>query len=700
MQVLQNCASNSSSASVSVDHVRSASRVDVDNASTRNIKPTKNCGNCGRQHPPRACPAFGKTCRACNKVNHFEEVCRSTNRTTLRPRSASTSRRNYRRRRSSSTSINEISSDATDHPSDTYVDEIMLSLDCISEDGTASTWYQMLLINGSNINCKLDTGAQANVMSLDVAKSLKQPARWTKTSVRLKPYGTAHSLIPVGVASLNVQHKSGSHKLEFYVIDIAAPTIIGIRSCVELDLLRRVESVSSDDVMKQYSDLFSGLGKMPGKHHIVTDPTVRPVVQPPRRVSLSVQPKLKQTLDDLIRRGVLVKRDEPTEWVNSLMIVHKKDGTLRLCLDPKDLNAAICREHYVIPTIDDVTPQLAGKKVFSTIDMKDGFWNIELDEESSKLCTFNTPFGRYSFTRLPFGIKSAPEVFQKRMSDVFGNIPGVFVVFDDIITAACDNSEHDEILRQLFERARLNNVRFNRNKLQLRVSEVRYLGHLLTSEGIKPDPDKLSAIADMSPPTDKKGIHRLLGMLKYLSKFVPNFSDQSKPLRDLLRNDVSFVWQPEHQCTFDKLKSAIISAPILSYFDPHKPITIQTDASSTGLGSCLMQEGKPVAFGSRALSEAESRYAQIEKELLAIVFACLKFQQYIYGQDVIVQSDHKPLEAIFRKQLCTTTPRLQRMLLKLLPFNLNVVYTPGKKMFIADTLSRAYLPSMPSSTEQ
>ena len=332
--------------------------------------------------------------------------------------------------------------------------------------------------------------------------------------------------------------------------------------------------------------------------------------------------------------------------------------------------------------------------------MKDGFWNIELDEESSKLCTFNSPFGRYSFTRLPFGIKSAPEVFQKRMSDVFGNIPGIFIVFDDIITAACDDSEHDTILRQLFERARLNNVRFNRNKLQLKVPQVRYLGHLLTSEGVEPDPDKLSAIADMSPPTDKKGVHRLIGTLKYLSKFVPNFSDQSKPLRDLLRNDVSFVWQPEHQCTFDKLKSAIISAPVLSYFDPHKPISIQTDASSTGLGSCLMQEGKPVAFASRALSETETRYAQIEKELLAIVFACLKFHQYIYGQDIIVQSDHKPLEAIFRKPLSTTTPRLQRMLLKLLPFSLNIVYTPGKQMFIADTLSRAYLPSTPSSIEQ
>ena len=166
----------------------------------------------------------------------------------------------------------------------------------------------------------------------------------------------------------------------------------------------------------------------------------------------------------------------------------------------------------------------------------------------------------------------------------------VFVVFDDIIVAACDDDEHDATLRKLLERARRHNVRFNKNKLQLRVPQVRYLGHLLTKDGIKPDPEKVSAIVDMSPPTDKKGVHRLIGMLKYLSKFLPNFSDQSKPLRDLLRNDVSFVWLPEHQQA-EQLKSAIVSAPVLCYFDPQKPVTIQTDSSSSGLGSCLLQEG-------------------------------------------------------------------------------------------------------------
>ena len=317
---------------------------------------------------------------------------------------------------------------------------------------------------------------------------------------------------------------------------------------MELDLIRRIDSIeqppvilTNNDIVDEYSDLFTGLACMPGQHHIVIDPTVWPVVQPPRRVPLAIQPKLKCTLDELVSRGVIVKHDEPTEWVNSLMIVQKKDTPLRLCLDPKHLNDAIQREHYQIATIDDILPKLAGKSVFTITVMKDGFWNIELDESWSKLCTFSTPFGRFSFKRLAFSIKSASEVFQKRTSQLFGDIPGVFVVFDDIIFAACDDDERDVILCQLLDRACHHNVRLNRNKLQLRVPQVLYLGHLLTKDGIKPDPEKASAIVAMSPPTDKKGVHRLVGMLKYLSKFLPNFSDQSKPLCDLLRDDVSFV---------------------------------------------------------------------------------------------------------------------------------------------------------------
>lgn len=195
-----------------------------------------------------------------------------------------------------------------------------------------------------------------------------------------------------------------------------------------------------------------------------------------------------------------------------------------MCLDPKDLNKAIKREHYKIPTIQEIATEFAGKTVFSTFDLKDGYWQVQLDEESSLLCTFNSPFGRYRFTRMPFGIKSASEVFQKKNEEAFSGIPGIHIVADDLIIAAENNQEHDHILTQVLQRAKDRNIVFNLDKLQLRVNEVKYLGTIVTPEGIKPDPSKVRAILEMAAPSDKAGIRRLLGMINFLAPHIPNMS--------------------------------------------------------------------------------------------------------------------------------------------------------------------------------
>lgn len=222
-------------------------------------------------------------------------------------------------------------------------------------------------------------------------------------------------------------------------------------------------------------------------------------------------------------------------------------------------------------------------------------------------------------------------------------------------------AEHDEILSQVLDRARKYNVRFNRDKIQHKVSQVKYVGHVLSGDGVSPDPDKVKAIREMEAPTDAKALHRFLGMITYLSKFIPSFSSITAPLRQLLKNSIPWSWSDTHQKTFLHLKQLISNTPVLQYFDVSKPAVIQTDASGLGLGSCLLQEGKPIAFASRALTDTETRYAQIEKELLAIVFACERFYTYIYGRTTTVQSDHKPLEAVFKKSISSTTPRLQSL---------------------------------------
>ena len=520
--------------------------------------------------------------------------------------------------------------------------------------------------------------------------------------MKLSAYGGS-AIKPNGTCKLTCTSNGKMCDVTFYVAPVNAQPILGLNDCVQLDLVKRVctlkaELVTKEAIRDNYPNCFKGLGDL-GTYHITMVDNYRPVVNPPRRVPHSLKQRLHQALDKNVKSGVLVKVDQPTDWVNNLVIVEKKNGSLRLCLDPRDLNKAIKREHYKIPTMPEIASEFAGKTVFSTLDLKDGYWQVKLDEDSSLLCTFNTPFGRYRFTRMPFGIKSASEVFQKKNEEAFAGIPGIHIVADDIIIAAVNIEEHDQILRQVLERANQRKIKLNFDKLQLRMKEVRYLGTMVTPQGIKPDPMKVSAIVEMTSPTDKAGIRRLLGMTNFLAAHIPNVSTITAPLRSLLKSDTLFTWGPEQANALTKIKEILSTAPVLSYFDSTITSTIQADASQYGLGACLLQKGKPIAYASRSLNPAESNYAQIEKELLAIVFACQKFHQYIYGFPTKVQSDHKPLESIVTKPLYKVSARLQRMLLKLQNYDLSVKYVKGKDLHVADTLSRAYLTNPDDCTQ-
>ena len=241
-------------------------------------------------------------------------------------------------------------------------------------------------------------------------------------------------------------------------------------------------------------------------------------------------------------------------------------------MDPRDLNKAIRREHHRIPTAEDIASHLSGKNVFSIVDEKDGFWQVRLDEESCHLCTFNTHFGRYRFKRMPFGISSAPEVFQKKNEALFGDIDGVEVIFDDIIVAATDEKEHDETMLKLLERDRQANIKFNSAKLQYKVSEVKYMGNIVSESGLKPDVEKVRAITQLPLPQSKEELQRFLGMVNYFSQFVPNQSEITAPLRNLLKKDVMWIWSYEHTQAVERLKQILSSQPVLKFYDPTKPV--------------------------------------------------------------------------------------------------------------------------------
>ncbi|KAK7113619.1 hypothetical protein V1264_012874 [Littorina saxatilis] len=394
-------------------------------------------------------------------------------------------------------------------------------------------------------------------------------------------------------------------------------------------------------------------------------------------------------------QGIITTVTTPTDWVNSLVVVEKTNGKLRICLDPRDLNAAIRQPHYPMPTLEDTLSTMAGAKYFTKLDAKCGYWQLKLAEESSYLTTFNTPFGRYRFTRLPFGVISAQDDFQRKMDEIFEGISGVTPLVDDVIVSGKTREEHDANLRATLNRAASKNLKLNPDKLTVGAQEVEYFGHLITVEGLKPDPAKVKAIQDMPPPNDKKELQTMLGMITYLAKFAPQLSETTKPMRDLLKEDAEFIWDDQQKTALQKVKNIITSQPVLAFFEPKKEVRLEVDASKFGLGAAIFQDNNPVAFASKALTQTEQNYAQIEKELYAILFGCRRFHQYLYGREVIVHSDHKPLESITKKPLAAAPPRLQRMLLQLQKYSLKIVHVPGKNIPVADTLSRKFIPAEP-----
>ncbi|GBL73729.1 Uncharacterized protein K02A2.6 [Araneus ventricosus] len=348
----------------------------------------------------------------------------------------------------------------------------------------SETWYKSVTLNSNDtyfeVDFKLDTGAEVNILPLYVLNIVKVKPKLSETNLSLTAYGN-FKLKPEGTIIINCStSKLKNIPLQFYVVNVKSKPILGLKGCLELKLIERIDAIecskiSKNELIKQYKDVFTGTGEFPDEpYHITLKDNAIPVIHPPRRVLQALQPKLKETLDKLEKEKIGSKVNKPTDWVQRLVIVEKPNGNLRLCLDPRDLNKVIKREHYQIPSADDIISRLEGKKIFSVVDLKDGFWHVPLDEVSSEICTFNTPFGRCKFNKMPFGIASAPEIFQKRNQKLFGDIEGVEIYFDDIIVAGNDEASHDAIMSKVLERARSVNLKLNPDKLQYRVSEVKF----------------------------------------------------------------------------------------------------------------------------------------------------------------------------------------------------------------------------------
>uniref|UniRef100_A0A146L0H7 RNA-directed DNA polymerase n=2 Tax=Lygus hesperus TaxID=30085 RepID=A0A146L0H7_LYGHE len=676
--------------------------------STATVKGKADCWYCGLVHAKGECPAYGKRCFRCRKYNHLESVCESLSK---QRKQKLKSRRSVKRldESDSSGSEGEISdkSEADMYSSDA------LRLETVNNFGvkTKRKWVAKLDFYCKHavkaIDCQLDSGATVNVCDVStLRKAFGNKFSFQKSGTTIRCFGGS-TVRPIGEVVIAVASRKAKCDLVFQVVDNNGKgkemPLLSAESCEKLGLVQLTADVklvgadNAQSILERYGDVFRGIGCLEGECTLNVDPNFQPVKQKPRRIPVPLREEVKQKLEELVRNEIITKETGPTDWISNLVVV-KTPKKLRLCLDPLFLNRALRRTEYEIPTIESLTPELNGARYFSVVDTKDGFWNLKLSPESSKLTTFWTPFGRYRFLRLPFGLCVSTDMYQCRLHEIFEGLENVIVIQDDILVIGRGSTDeeasinHDRALERLLARAKQANLKFNRDKIKLKQREVRYMGHIITPDGLKADPGIVAAINQMPYPADVTQVKSFMGMAMYLSKFVPHLSALCEPLRALTRKGQEWEFGDEHKRAVDSVKGIISKAPVLAYFDPRKPVILQSDASKEGLGAVILQDGRPVAYASRSLRNSEQQYAQIVKECLSILFACTRFSQLITGcGQIIAHTDHRPLETIFQKSILEAPIQLQRMMMRLQRYDLQVKFISGSKMFLADPLSRMML---------
>ena len=410
-------------------------------------------------------------------------------------------------------------------------------------------------------------------------------------------------------------------------------------------------------IREKYKALFTGVGLLKGyelKLHI--DESVKPVAQPVRRIPFGLREKVDKKLDQLLELDIIEEvPDGPSGWISPLVVVPKADGDVRVCVDMRRANKAIICERHPIPTVEELLHDLNGSTVFSKIDLKWGFHQILLSEGSRHITTFATHRGLYRYKRLMFGVTSAPEKYQQIVRDVLRGCSGVANIADDLIIHGKGVEERDRCLFAVLDRLSEVGLTVNGEKCEFWLSKLTFFSHELTSDGVNPSEEKVAAIRDARPPKDASEVRSFMGLVQYSAKLMPDVASITKPIQELTRKSITFKWGEEQQSAFEELKGLITQAETLGYFKVNCRTRIVADASPVGLGGVLAQEQggtwRAVSYASRSLTDVERRYSQTEKEALALVWACERFNMYVSGRSFELETDHKPLEGIYSRTL-------------------------------------------------
>ena len=698
----------------------------------------KSCGYCGKigAHPPgRNCPAYGQQCLKCGKYNHYASCCRTSTRN--QERSKGTKRERIKK----TTEAEETSSGSDDDY--IYLQETAQHLHRVKKIRSGPNQDTVLIrIGDIDAFVEPDSGASANVMDEYQFKALKhrsqeikelQPSRDTLKTLK-------SDLTVKGEFTATLRNKNRGTRSKFLVIQgkMDSPPLLSKSTLLELGMLKidpegtlketnelRINTVKTLDVsieaiLSEYNDVFQGIGcfrekktgkKIEVKLEMETD--AKPVAQKPRPVPYHLQKPLKAWLDQGVKEEIFEKvpDGEAITWCSPLVVQPKPKFTemksevleshmIRASIDMRIPNQSMKRSRCVqSPRVEDFIYRLHDCKIFTKLDLRQGYHQLALDPSTKQVATFSTPWGNYRPQRLVFGAKSSQDVFDEAMFRVFGDIHHCLNQRDDILLGGRDKTEHREVLKTVLKRARDHGITFNREKCQFGMEQIEFFGHVFSKDGLKPSPDKVRAVKECGMPENKEAVRSFLGMAGYLDNFIENYAAIAAPLYQLTRKETKFSWGKQEKEAFRRIQDNISSEKTMAFFDPSKPIILRTEASfNEGLSAALLQKTdsgiQPVHFISRTMTETEKRYSQTEKDALAIKWAKERLRIYLLGAPRFrIVTSHKPLIPLFNKVKAKVPPRIEKWIMEMQDVDYELVYEPGKdEMDPLDFLSRHPLP--------
>ncbi|XP_060810148.1 uncharacterized protein K02A2.6-like [Amyelois transitella] len=564
-----------------------------------------------------------------------------------------------------------------------------------------------ILVNKKELNMEVDTGSALSCISVSTYRQMFNELILKPCRLRLRFYDGS-VIRPLGYVEVVVDYRGTKKLLDLYIIDNGTTSLLGRQWISELNIeipkitVHHVQEKEVckvkllNDIIYRHKNLFDGtLGKYTGREvdlH-VRDGT-EPVFHRARPVPYALRPRIDAELDSMLSAGV-IEPVERSDWATPLVIVRKADGGIRLCADFKvTLNKSLLVDRYPVPKVDDLFSDLSGNNYFTKLDLSQAYNQLVLSEASREYTVINTHRGLFKYNRLVYGLASSPGIFQKFMTDLFKNVPGVLIFYDDILIKNNSLDSHLNSVEQVFNILEKNGLKIKKEKCEFMVEQVKYLGFIINKYGVHVDSEKIKPILSMPYPTNVSELKSFLGMVNFYGKFIKNLSSVT-PLYDLLKKGKHWKWTSSHSKVFQQIKQLLCSTEVLTHFDAALDSIVTCDASAGGLGAILAQRGRDgreraVAYASRALTQPERHYSQIQKEALAIIFAVDKFHQYLYGRQFRLRTDHKPLVAIFGPNTGipnTAASRLQRWAIKLSAYEFEIEYVRTDKN-TADVLSR------------